>query len=174
MKARRRNAEPTQEDILAIANDCALIERDYDKASDILDEGEPREIRIDVMRWRDTGDDETEPGWEERSAGGSCMVVVIGREIAFQAEENGSSRPVTDAIVQLVVEELVKRGATEYVDLGNYAAAPFLMDAPYRGDQQWTDTEWIQEDFVLVNFTELEQRLIFDQMRRIGAIEFYV
>lgn len=163
VKAPTSNADPKQEkqeDLLMIANDAALSGQ-YDRAEKILGQSKPRTIATaftTITAESAAAGDYASKGWEDKE--GDEIEVDAG-DIENEVDE-GSQVPVTDAIVDKAVQWLRDHGATSTSSTRFHRPVwyetEFLMD--------YSSGEEKQEEFFLRNFTEQEEKRIFDAFNK--------
>jgi hypothetical protein len=144
-----------------IANDAALAE-EYDRARDILAQGPSRTIATayktvtpkSLLKF-----DFADRGWENMDGE---SIEVSARDIKEQ-HDAGSHAPVTEAIAKLACQWLRDHDATgacssSYCSELSYSTAFEPIDC-YSLEER-------SEEFFLFNFTEHEERLVFDEFTR--------
>jgi hypothetical protein len=146
---------------LVVANDAALSDQ-FDRAEEILAQSKQRTIATaystTTPESAETGDF-ADRGWVDKD--GDAIEVS-----SYEIEETagtGSQAPVTDAIVKQAVRWLRDHGALETSSSsyhsGVWYSSPFEVSDYSTGEER-------SEDFFLRNFTEQEERAIFDAFKR--------
>lgn len=155
--ATAKKGDGKQADVLMVANDAALSDQ-YDRAAKILSQGKQRAIATafttTTPESAEAGDYASR-GWEDKD--GDAIEVDAG-DIAEEHEAESQS-PVTDAIVNKAVQWLRDHGAN------GTSASNFHPGTWYETEFETTDYgsgEEKQEEFFLRNFTEQEEKKIFE------------
>lgn len=153
----RKKASAKQADILMVANDAAL-EGQYDRAEELLRQGTQRTI---ATAYKTTTPESAEDGdwadhgWEDEDGED---IEVTADEIEAE-HEAGSHAPVSDAIAEVAAKWLRDHGAYETSSSsfhsGIWYSTPFEVSDYGTGEER-------SEDFFLRNFTEDEERRVFD------------
>ena len=148
-----------QADVLMVANDAALSDQ-YARAVEVLSKGKQRAIatayKTTTPESAEAGD-WADHGWENEE--GDDIEVDDG-DIEDQ-HRKGSQAPVTDAIVEAAIKWLRREGVSE-ASSSSYGPGVWYesgWDTDYRTGEERS------EDFFLRNFTEPEEREIFDRIK---------
>jgi hypothetical protein len=170
---RSRRARPThatvkrgkgngkQAEILMVANDAALSDQ-IDRAVKLLAQSKQRTIATSYSTVTPESAEESDfadRGWVDEE-GDAIEIDMLA--IEDQAEA-GSQAPVTDAIVKSAVRWLRDRGAYE-TSSSSYHPGVWYSSPSEVSD--YSTGEERSEDFFLRNFTEEEERRIFDEFKR--------
>lgn len=154
-------SNPNQVAILMVANDAALSEQ-YDRAKDILAQGPSRTIATayktvtpkSLLKF-----DFAKRGWEDKDGE---SIEVSARDIKEQ-HDAGSHAPVTDAIAKLACQWLRDHDATRA------CSSSYCSELSYSTAFEAIDCYSVEErsdEFFLFNFTEDEERLVYDEFAR--------
>jgi hypothetical protein len=156
IKAPKSGAGPKQDELLMVANDAALSNQ-YDRAEKLIEQSKQRTIATaftTVTPESAEAGDYASRGWEDKE--GDDIEVDAG-DIEDKVDA-GSHAPVTDAIVDKAVRWLRDHGATSTSSTrfnpGTWYETEFEMDYG-AGEEK-------QEEFFLRNFTEQEEKRVFD------------
>jgi hypothetical protein len=194
----RRNAEPTQDELLQIANEAVAIDGDIDAALEVLAEGATRAILRERLVWRDQDDGPSADVTLWEAIAGGERIPVVDRvgirsllapfflsdddvDVAPFALSDFRSHPVTYALARRMRTILLHHGAEYYLNSGvatpgrwepSSRLHPFEMDAKYATDERLDDNQWTQDIFTLEHVTESEQRLLLSSLR--GEVVAYV
>jgi hypothetical protein len=155
------NKDTKQADILMVANDAALSDQ-YDRAEKLLSQGKQRAIATaytTVTPESATEGDFADRGWVDKEGD---AIDVDADDIASEHEAN-SHAPVTDAIVKKAIEWLRDAGAYE-ASSSSYDPGVWYSSSSEVSD--YSTGEERSEDFFLRNFTEAEEKKIFDASKR--------
>jgi hypothetical protein len=158
--AKKKKSDPRQEDALMIANDAAL-EGKYEVAEKILSKGKQRTIATaytTITPESAEAGDHADRGWVDQDGDD---IEVYADDIA-EAHETGSGSPVTDAIVNKVIRWLKDHGAYETssssFDPGVWYSTSYAVSDYGTGEER-------QEDFFLRNFSNQEEKRIFEAFK---------
>lgn len=162
--ARRAHAtvktDQKQADILMVANDAALSDQ-YARAEKLLSQGKQRTI---ATAFTTTTPESVEAGdyaargWVDKDGED---IEVDADEIASE-HEAGSQTPVTDAIVEKAVKWLRDAGAYE---MSSSSFQPGTWYETLFKTSDYGTGEEKQEEFFLRNFTEAEEKKIFESFK---------
>lgn len=144
-----------------VANDAALSDQ-IDRAAKLLAQSKQRAIATSYSTVTPESAEEgdfADRGWVDEE-GDAIEVDVL--DIGDQGEA-GSQAPVTDAIVKRAVRWLRDHGAYE-TSSSSYHSGVWYSSPSEVSD--YSTGEERSEDFFLRNFTEEEERRIFDEFKR--------
>lgn len=160
VKAPKSGAGPKQEELLMVANDAALSNQ-YVRAEKIIEQSKRRAIATaftTVTPESAEAGDYASRGWEDKDGDG---IEVDAGDIENQVDV-GSHTPVTAAIVDKAVRWLRDHGANATSSTrfhpGTWYETEFEMDYGVGAEKQ--------EEFFLRNFTEQEEKLVFDAFNK--------
>ena len=164
VKAQKSGAGPKQEELLMVANDAALSDQ-YDRAEKLIGQSKQRAIATaftTVTPESAEAGDYASRGWEDQD-GEDIEVDTVDIENQLDV---GSQAPVTDAIVDKAVRWLRDHGASSTSSTrfhsGTWYETEFTMD--YAMDSGSGEEK--QEEFFLRNFTEQEERRVFEEFNK--------
>jgi hypothetical protein len=156
VKAPKSDAGPKQTELLMVANDAALSDQ-YERAAKLIGQGKQRAIATAFTTVTEESSrlgDYASRGWEDKEGDD---IEVDENDIESQVDD-GSREPVTDAIVDKAVRWLRDHGASASSSTkfqqGTWYETEFEMD--------YSSGEERQEEFFLRNFTEHEEKLVFN------------
>lgn len=167
LKAKRAHAvkkkkpDPKQEDNVMVANDAAL-EHKYDRAEEILGKGKKRNIATaytTITPESAEEGDHADRGWVDQDGDD---IEVDADEIA-EAHETDDGTPVISAIVNKAIRWLKDQGAYETSSSSFHPGVWY--STPYEVSDYSTGEER-QEDFFLRNFSDQEEKRIFEEFTR--------
>ena len=144
-----------------VANDAALSDQ-FDRAEEILTQGQQRTIATAYQTVTPESAEEgdvADRGWEDQDGD---PIEVSSYDIE-EAVDAGSRAPVTDAIVKQAVQWLRDHGAQETSSSSYHSGVWY--STPYEVTDYSTGEER-SEDFFLRNFTDQEERRVFDEFTR--------
>jgi len=146
--------------VMMVANDAALANQ-YERAEKLVGQSKQRKIATaftTVTEESSRAGDYASRGWEDKDGED---VEVDAYDIEEQVDA-GSHAPVTDAIVAKAVRWLRDHGASGTSSTrfhpGTWYETEFEMD--------YSSGEEKQEEFFLRNFTEQEEKLVFDAFNK--------
>jgi hypothetical protein len=157
----RKKTSAKQADILMVANDAAL-EGQYDRAEALLRQGDQRAIATAYKTTTPESAEEgdwADHGWEDEDGED---IEVTADEIEAE-HEAGSHAPVSDAIAEVAAKWLRDHGAYETSSSSFYAG--IWYSTPFEVSDYGTGEER-SEDFFLRDFTEDEERRVFELFKR--------
>ena len=166
LKAKRAHAvkkkpDPKQEDNVMVANDAAL-EHKYDRAEEVLGKGKQRRISTaytTITPESAEEGDHADRGWVDKDGDD---IEVDADDIA-EAHETDAGTPVISAVVDKVIKWLKDHGAYETSSTSFHPGVWY--STPYEVSDYSTGEER-QEDFFLRNFSNEEEKRIFEAFTR--------
>jgi hypothetical protein len=157
----KKKSDPKQADTLMVANDAAL-EHNYDRAEKVLSQGKQRAIATSfttITPESAEAGDHADRGWVDEDGDN---IEVDADDIA-KAHEAGSVAPVTDAIVSKAIRWLKDNGAHE---TSSSSFHPGVWYSTSYEVSDYSTGEERQEDFFLRNFSDQEEKRIFDEFKK--------
>jgi hypothetical protein len=158
---KKKKSDPKQADTLMVANDAAL-EYQYDRAEKILGQGKQRAIATaftTITPESAAEGDHADRGWVDQDGDD---IEVDADEIA-EAHEMDDGTPVISAIVNKAIRWLKDQGAYETSSSSFHPGVWY--STPYEVSDYSTGEER-QEDFFLRNFSDQEEKRIFEEFTR--------
>jgi hypothetical protein len=160
---KKKKSDPKQADTRMVANDAAL-EHNYDRAEKVLGQGKQRAIATaytTITPESAAESDHADRGWVDEDGED---IEVTADDIAEAHETNSNSgSPVTDAIVGKAVRWLRDQGAYE-TSSSDYHPGVWYSTSYEVSD--YSTGEERQEDFFLRNFSDQEEKRIFDEFKK--------